>query len=646
MTEDSAAERTEAAGNEPGSGNRRDEFEYVVIGSGAGGGPVAANLAKAGHRVLVLEAGGNGNNETSLFKYEVPGADARYDDELGWVYWVNSRAHQGDREKQNFYVPGKGLYYPRGTSIGGSTTTNAMIALYPDNGDWDAIATLTGDRSWGSSAMRTYFERLGGVRYVQPEPGNPARLGFSGWLPMEQLGIKSNLLKDTRLTNYIVSRIRDEENGELFEEAARNGEDFRIDPNDWRAVTQRRTGMVDPPRSAENGMRRGTRELLLGTADSHPQNLVIRTDCLVTSLLFDEADPTRVIGVEYLEGRHLYAASWRAKEFSSQPGIRRQVLAVREVVVSAGAFNSPQILMLSGIGPADELKRHGIRIRVDRPGVGRNLQDRLETGVVCKLPFEPNIYKDCTWGAEGDPCKVELDSGAPDAAYRSRQKRQMYIVKRSSPDREVPNIVIFGVTQQFRGYLDQYDKPPMPAPGKDEFTWFTLSGHTKNTGGVVILKSPNPRDTPEINFNNFEDGTDADGEDLEALLRGVKMARRLAAGGADGPAEDEISPGRGCVTDDDLRQFIKNEAWGHHASCSNKMGPAEDPMAVVDSNFRVHGVKGLRVVDASVFPRIPGLFIVVPTYMIAEKASDAILADAAARMSATASERPERRKGQ
>lgn len=145
----------------------------------------------------------------------------------------------------------------------------------------------------------------------------------------------------------------------------------------------------------------------------------------------------------------------------------------------------------------------------------------------------------------------------------------------------------------------------------------------------MTLKSASPRDTPEINFNNFEDGNDTKGEDLEALLNGVKMARRMAALGAEGAAEGELSPGPDCLSDPELRQFIKNEAWGHHASCTNKIGPASDPMAVLDGNFRVHGTMGLRVVDASVFPRIPGLFIVVPVYMIAEKASDVILADAA-----------------
>src|SRR6266850_2230361 len=489
--------------------SQRDEFEFIVVGSGAGGAPVAANLAKAGRRVLLLEAGGDGNNSRSRFKYSVPGSNPRLDPELGWVYWVNSRAKQQDREKQHFYVPGKGLYYPRGTSLGGSTTVNAMIALYPDNGDWDAIAALTGDRSWESSAMRTYFERLENVRYVQPQEGNPERHGFNGWLPLEMAGTKRNLFKDKWLTRYVVSRVRGETNGELFERAAATGSEFSIDPNSWSFVSRRGTGLADPPRASDNGARSGPRKLLLDTAAQLPDKLTIRTDCLVTSLLFDERQTDRVIGVEYLEGAHLYAASWLAEQFSSRTGIKRRVFATREVIVAAGAFNSPQLLMLSGIGPEAELKKHGIPMRVRLEGVGKNLQDRLETGVVCRLPFEPNAYKGCTWGEDGDPCLAEFETNAPDGAYRSRLSRQMYIIKRSSEDRDEPNLVIFGFTGRFRGY---YLPTRMPPAGKDEFTWFTLSGHTRNTGGQVTLKSASPRDTPEINFNNFEDGTDSRGE--------------------------------------------------------------------------------------------------------------------------------------
>lgn len=605
----------------------RNEFEFIVVGSGAGGGPLAANLAKAGHHVLLLEAGGDGNNQQSQFKYAVPGANPRLDPELGWAYWVNSRANEVDRRRQHFYVPGKGLYYPRGTSIGGSTAVNAMISLYPDNDDWDFIARVTGDGSWNSFDMRKYFERVESARYLDTETSIAERHGLTGWLPTELVGTKRNLFRDRWLTNYIVSRTRGEEGGDQFAQAALENRDFVRDPNHWSFVKARGTGLADPPRAAENGARRGPRELLLDTAENHPDHLEIRTDCLATRLLFDPERTNRIVGVEYLEGPHLYGASLLAEQFSSRPGVKQEARAARDVIVSAGAFNSPQLLMLSGIGPAKELEKHKIPVRVDLPGVGTNLQDRLETGVVCKLAFVPNAYAGCTWGAEGDPCKVVFDSGDRDGEYRTRLSRQMYMIKRSDPSRVVPNLVIFGFIGEFRGY---YYPGRAPASGPDEFTWFTLSGHTHNTGGTVKLKSANPRDTPEINFNNFEDGTDKEGKDLEALLNGVKMARRMAAGGADGPAEGEISPGRDCASDAELREFIKNETWGHHASCTNRIGPRSDPMAVIDSRFRVHGVEGLRVVDASVFPRIPGLFIAVPIYMISEKASEVILQDAAA----------------
>jgi len=194
---------------------------------------------------------------------------------------------------------------------------------------------------------------------------------------------------------------------------------------------------------------------------------------------------------------------------------------------------------------------------------------------------------------------------------------------RSSAKQPNPDLVIFALPGIFRGYYPNWSGDCF----KSNFmTWAILKGHTKNTSGTVTLKSTNPLDTPEINFNYFDQATDPEGEDLNAVLRGVEAVRQINNKYVMRKmlAAEEFKIGAG----EDLKKYVKREAWGHHASCTNKIGTDSDPMAVLDSKFRVRGTQGLRVVDASVFPRVPGLFIVVPIYMIAEKASEDIIADA------------------
>jgi choline dehydrogenase len=157
-----------------------------------------------------------------------------------------------------------------------------------------------------------------------------------------------------------------------------------------------------------------------------------------------------------------------------------------------------------------------------------------------------------------------------------------------------------------------------------------LKGHTRNRAGQVNLKSANPREATEINFRYFDDapGVPAEHwqEDLESVREGVEFVRRMNRdSGLKDVLEEEVVPGETFSSREALNGFIKKEAWGHHASCTCKIGPRTDPMAVVDGKFRVHGVSNLRVVDASVFPEIPGLFIVSAIYMIGEKAADDIL---------------------
>jgi choline dehydrogenase len=354
----------------------------------------------------------------------------------------------------------------------------------------------------------------------------------------------------------------------------------------------------------------------------YPRRLVLKQETLVSRLLFREGT-TEAIGVEYLEGAHLYAADPRSAGGTRQGRKGEAKLAPGgEVILCGGAFNTPQLLLLSGIGAPERLRPHGIEPRVELPGVGRNLQDRYELGVVQKLERPSALLRSCTFGKFFDPCLLEYLL-APARSVYSSNGVVLGIKKRSSPDQPDPDLFIFGLTGDFRGYYPGWSRRVYDP---NTFTWCVLKGHTRNTAGEVRLASSSPTSTPIVDFNFFEAGNDDLGEDLEAVLEGVKFARRLGANPSFRAASrSELYPGPAVQTDEELRAVIRREAWGHHASCTSKMGPADDKMAVVDSRFRVHGARGVRVVDASVFPRIPGLFLALPIYMIAEKASEVIL---------------------
>jgi len=187
-------------------------------------------------------------------------------------------------------------------------------------------------------------------------------------------------------------------------------------------------------------------------------------------------------------------------------------------------------------------------------------------------------------------------------------------------------LFIFGVAAQFRGYYPGYATQDI-AGFSNRHTWAILKAYTVNRAGTVALRSADPRDTPVINFHYFEEGTPNGLDDLAAVADGVELVQRISARVA-GISNDQVWPGPEVRSRRQIEDFIRNEAWGHHASCTNRMGPASDRMAVVDSNFRVHGTRNLRVVDASIFPRIPGYFILAPIYMVSEKAADVILESA------------------
>jgi choline dehydrogenase len=247
--------------------------------------------------------------------------------------------------------------------------------------------------------------------------------------------------------------------------------------------------------------------------------------------------------------------------------------------------------------------------------------------VVNRLKEQVALLKDATFaapaaGAQPDPVFAQWLQGK---GVYTTNGAVISVITRSAKERPEPDLFIFGLAGLFRGYFPGYSK--LFREHKNYFTWAILKAHTNNTAGTVTLRSNDPLDVPRIDFHYFDEGSDAAGEDLESVVNGIQFAR-LMTREARSLIEEEELPGAGLQTRDQLRQFVKDNAWGHHASCTNKMGPQGDRTAVVDSSFRVYGTTGLRVVDASVFPRIPGFFIVTSVYMISEKASDVILADA------------------
>lgn len=622
------------------------DADYIVVGSGAGGGTVAARLAESGFSVLLLEAGGDPRTTVGSTPqtpgvnslpddYDVPGFHplSAENDGIRWDFFVRHYEDQARQEKDLKYrstfdgKPVNGVLYPRAGTLGGCTAHNAMILIYPHNADWNQLADLTGDPTWRAENMRSYFERLERCEYRSDEPKdnrpghNPSRHGWSGWLQTE-VAMALAVFKDKNFRKMFIDTakavLRSPEVA-ITDQDRRARLDSELDPNDWRVVAEDAIGLRYTPITTKDHRRVGTRERVLEVANRPKSTLKIQMHALVTRVLLDSEK--RAIGVEYQSGERLYGAHPRQ---NTAAGKTKQVFAAREVILAGGAFNTPQVLMLSGIGPREVIEKQGLTCVEELAGVGKNLQDRYEVAVVNRMKFP-------AWKALEGATFTRADPQYKDwADYKNSiydsNGAVLSVIARSGPAAFSPDLFLYSVIGRFEGYFPGYSS--LLAQNPNCLTWIILKGHTNNTGGEVTLASKDPRVPPSINFHYFDEGTDARKQDLKAVAAGVALARKLSAGlKQEGMIEKEEMPGDD-VTDDKLLEFIKNQAWGHHASGTCRIGKREDG-GVLSTNFEVHGIKGLRVVDASVFPRLPGFFLVSAVFMIGEKAADVIAASAA-----------------
>ncbi|KAI0436353.1 hypothetical protein F4803DRAFT_234117 [Xylaria telfairii] len=588
-----------AAGALAVDGPPAEIYDYIVVGSGPGGAPVAANLARAGYSVTLLEAGvdlGDNKNYSEIANFIAAGNDEK----SRWDFFVK---HSDDEEREakyekttwrtadgSFYVgldPPEGstrlgIYYPRAATLGGCAMHNGGICTVPNDADWDYIAEITGDDDWLAKNMRKYFEKMEANEYLPI--GTPGH-GYDGYV--------NTTISDPSFMNQISDL--EELTSQLI---AHTGGDAGRDVNSPDPDRDQATGVFGMASHADrNGKRTGTNTLLKRTLADPANNLTIQLETLVTSIIinWEDAKPSAT-GVHVLRGPHLYEAD---PLYNGTAGKTGRIFARKEVIIAAGTFNSPQILKITGIGPAQELLDNHLMVVKDLPGVGENLGDNYEAGLQALASKPLN-------GTAGALVTVFLKT--PTA-------------------RSVRNIQAWCGSFSFEGFW-----PGFPTEyGPSQYECAIVHINPRSQAGYVRLRSPNPQEMPEINFNFFAEGGD---EDLTELLDAAKTFRKaINAVGAPITPFNERHPCPGVnqnCTDEAQKEFIKLQSYSHHATSTCAIGSDDDPMAVLDSKFRVRGVGNLRVVDASAFPKVPGAFPVCATFMLAEKASADILAAAAA----------------
>ncbi|HYD95573.1 MAG TPA: choline dehydrogenase [Noviherbaspirillum sp.] len=531
------------------------DYDYVIVGGGSAGCVLANRLsADPAVSVCLLEAGPP--DKSPFIRIPIGIIAMMMSKTLNWRYFTEPQRHLNNRR----------LFWPRGKTLGGSSSSNAMIYTRGHASDYDLWAAL-GNRGWGYAQVLPLFRRA-----EHHERGESLYHGVGGPLNVAPLRSPNPL-------------------AEVFRNAALEAGYFAND--DFNGALQEGVGQYEV--TQKNGERWSVARAYLHPALQRP-NLTVITGARATRILLEGK---RAVGVAYLKD-----------------GARTEVGAVREVLLAGGAVNSPQLLLLSGIGPEDELRRHGIPVRHALPGVGRNLQDHLDVLVVFKC------VKPVSHGISLGNLPTVLAAGIRYLLFRTgpltTNAAEAGGFVRSGPDRALPDLQ-FHFTP---AHLDEHARTLRHAAA-------TMLGHgyalhvcdlRPKSRGYIALKSADPCADALIEPNYLSHP-----DDMEQLVRGVKIARRVLAAKAFDPYRGkEMYPGEAVQSDEQIRDFIRRRAGTiYHPVGTCKMG--HDGMAVVDDTLKVHGMQGLRVVDASIMPTLVGGNTNAPTVMIAEKAAAMIV---------------------
>ncbi len=521
-------------------------YDYIIIGAGSAGCVLANRLsADPNVTVLLLEAGGT----DKVRETKIPLAFSKlFRTERDWAYYTDAEPQLGNRK----------LYWPRGKMIGGSSSINAMIYIRGHQRDYDSWAEQ-GNEGWSFADVLPYFKKA-----QHQERGETALHGTGGPLNVADLRTPNPLSR-------------------AFVQAAQELGQPRN--NDFNGADTAGFGLYQV--TQKNGARWSTAAAYLKPAQTRA-NLTVQMHAHTTRVLFEAC---HAVGVAYV-----------------QNGQTLEARARREVILCGGAINSPQLLLLSGVGPAAHLRAHDLAMVVDLPGVGQNLQDHIVAPVLyrCTQPLSlfgvetlPNLLKYLIFK------RGSLTSNVAEAGG---------FIK-TEPTLAYPNLQYHFAPV----YLADHGSPPPPWHG---FTLVPTLLYPQSRG-VISLQSPDPLAPPRIQANYLHANAD-----LQVLVAGLKFGRQLAQANTFAPYRGaEEMPGAHVQSDAEWGDFARAKIETiYHPVGTCKMG--SDPLAVVDAQLRVHGVTGLRVVDASIMPTIVGGNTNAPTIMIAEKAADLIRADA------------------